>query len=96
MADITKTEVLHLAKLAMLRLTSAEVDKMVVELKAIFKMIEQMQVIDTEGVLPTAQVTGLKHVVREDKIVDYGVKTADLLAGAKQTAGTEIKVPRVK
>ena len=96
MAEITKTDVLLLAKLAMLRLTDTEAGRMVDELKGIFAMIEQIQAVDTKGVEESAQVTGLKHVVRSDEIKDYGVSSEDLLKGAPNTSGLEIKVPRVK
>lgn len=96
MAEITKTDVLQLAKLAMLDLTAEEVSKMVTELKSIFAMIEQIQAVNTDAVKPTAQVTGLKHVVRSDEVQDYGVLPATLLQGAQNRLGVEIKVPRVK
>ena len=63
---ITETDVRHIAKLANLALSDAEVARMSGELGAIVGYIEQLQGVDTTGVEPIAQVTGLVNVVRAD------------------------------
>ena len=63
---IEREQVLHVAKLARLRLTDAEVEKMTGELAPILEHVEQMEALDLEGVEPTSHVVGLENVLRED------------------------------
>lgn len=65
---LTKKEVLHIAKLAKLDLKEKEVRKFQHELSDILEYIEILNELDTKGVKPTSQVTGLESVFREDKI----------------------------
>jgi aspartyl-tRNA(Asn)/glutamyl-tRNA(Gln) amidotransferase subunit C len=79
MAQLTKDQVRHIAKLARLRLTEEEVEKFTTELTSIFNTIDVLQKVDTKGVEPTAQVTGLENAFREDA-VKASVAPEDLLA----------------
>ena len=67
---LTKEEIQHIALLARLGLTDEEVEKYSDQLSSILDYIEQLKEVDTEGVEPTAQVTGLENVMREDEIQD--------------------------
>lgn len=67
---LTKQQVQHVAKLARLGLTDAEVAKFQTQLSGILDYVEQLNEVNTDGVPPTAQVTGLLNVTREDKILD--------------------------
>jgi aspartyl-tRNA(Asn)/glutamyl-tRNA(Gln) amidotransferase subunit C len=95
MADLTREDVLKLARLARLTITDEEVEKYRAELSEILKYVEQLQGADVEGLEPTNQVTGLKNVMREDEIVDYGVTPDDLLAIAPAKEGRHVKVKRM-
>lgn len=68
--SLSKEEVLKVAALARIELTEAEVEKFQHQLSAIFEYVEQLQALDTTGVEPTAQVTGLENVFRKDEIQD--------------------------
>lgn len=68
---LTRAQVQHIAKLARLALTDAEVDKFTKQLTDILGYVAQLNEVDTEGVLPTSQVTGLKNVMREDVVQDF-------------------------
>ncbi len=57
-----------MAKLARLALTDDEVVKFTKDLGGIFELIETLSKVDTSSVEPTAQVTGLQNVSREDSI----------------------------
>ncbi len=57
----------HVAKLARLGLTEKEKKKFAKELSAILDFVEKLKEVKTEKVEPTAQVTGLENVSREDK-----------------------------
>jgi aspartyl/glutamyl-tRNA(Asn/Gln) amidotransferase C subunit len=50
---------------------------------------------DVSGLEPTYQVTGLKNVMREDKTIDYGYQTKDLLKNAPAVEDNQFKVKRV-
>lgn len=79
MSALTKDQVLHIAKLARLTLTSSEIDKMTKELSAILNYVELLNEVDTTNVEPTAQVTGLTNALREDVVVPSDAKSDDLL-----------------
>lgn len=95
MADLTRDDVLKLARLARLTITDEEVEKYRAELSEILKYVEQLQNADVEGLEPTSQVTGLKNVMAEDEVVDYGVAPDDLLKIAPHTEGRHVKVKRM-
>ncbi len=95
MADLTRDDVLKLARLARLSVTDDEIEKYRAELSEILKYVEQLQSVDVTGLKPTTQVTGLKNVMREDEIVDYGVSPDDLLRGVPHVEGRQIKVKRM-
>ena len=63
---IDRDQVLHIARLARLRLSDAEVDSMVEELPKILGHIEKMEELDLEGVEPTTHVVQVENVLRED------------------------------
>ena len=63
---IERDEVLHVARLARLRLDSDEVDRMAGELSSVLDHIEKIGELDLEGVAPTSHVVPLENVLRED------------------------------
>lgn len=95
MAKITQSDVLKLARLSKLKLKDALIEQFTDELNAIVKYVEQIDSTDTSGLEPTDQVTGLKNVMRSDKIFDYSETTEDLLKNAPSTEKNYIKVKRV-
>lgn len=68
MAKLTKKEVLHIAKLAQLKLTAAEVVKFQKQLSGIIGHISELGKINTDNTLPTSQTTGSENVFRTDVI----------------------------
>lgn len=68
---LTRAQVQHIAKLARLALTDAEVDKFTGQLTTILDYVAQLNEVDTDGVVPTSQVTGLKNVMREDVVQPF-------------------------
>jgi aspartyl-tRNA(Asn)/glutamyl-tRNA(Gln) amidotransferase subunit C len=63
---IDRDQVLHVAKLARLRMGDDEVDRMAGELSQILEHVETMNELDLEGVEPTSHVVDLTNVLRED------------------------------
>ena len=96
MAKISHDDVVRIANLASISLTDEEIKKLQPELEQILEFVEQINKVDTEGVVPTAQVTSLEHVVREDKEQDYDVTPDELLDLPDQSENNQIKVPSVK
>ena len=95
MTQISRDDVLHLAQLSNLKLTDAEITGLQTDITNILGYVEQLSQLNTEGVEPTYQVTGLKNVWREDKIINYGISRQDLLKLAPDTAANSVKVPKV-
>jgi aspartyl-tRNA(Asn)/glutamyl-tRNA(Gln) amidotransferase subunit C len=95
MSHITRDDVLKLARLSRLTLAEDEINHFVRELSSIVEYIEQLQAVDTEGLTPTNQVTGLVNVTRPDIVKDYGATPADLLKNAPAVEEDQIKVKRM-
>lgn len=64
---IEREQVLHVAKLARLRLTDDEVERMVGELSGILDHVDRIGNLDLEGVEPTSHVVALENVLRADE-----------------------------
>ena len=62
-----KIDVKKVAKLANLSLKENEEEKFEKQLSSILDYFKKLEEIDTSGVEPTSQVTGLENVTREDK-----------------------------
>jgi aspartyl-tRNA(Asn)/glutamyl-tRNA(Gln) amidotransferase subunit C len=63
---IDRDQVLHVARLARLRLSEQEVERMAGEMSTILGHVETMNELDLEGVEPTSHVVELQNVLRED------------------------------
>ena len=63
---IERDQVLHVARLARLRLSDEEVERMAGELSQILGHVDKMYELDLEGVEPTSHVVELQNVLRED------------------------------
>jgi len=61
-------DVKHIAKLARMGLTEEEEKKFAKDLSSILDFVTKLKEADTKGVEPTAQVTGVFNVFREDEI----------------------------
>lgn len=95
MAKLTREDVLKLARLSRLHLSDEEVDRFKEEIGAILGYVEQLQDTSIEGLEPTQQVTGLKNVMREDVIKDYGTQPKELLQNVPSTHQGHLKVKRM-
>ena len=66
MAKLTKKEVLHVAELSNLKLTDSEVKKLTPQLDTIIEFVGILNEVDTNGIEPTSQTTGLVNRLRDD------------------------------
>jgi aspartyl-tRNA(Asn)/glutamyl-tRNA(Gln) amidotransferase subunit C len=89
---IDRDQVLHVAKLARLRLTDDEVDRMAGELSQILGHVETMNELDLDGVEPTSHVVDLTNVLREDVPRD-GLDRDTALEQAPDAADGGFRVP---
>jgi aspartyl-tRNA(Asn)/glutamyl-tRNA(Gln) amidotransferase subunit C len=64
---IGREQVLHVAKLARLRLSDEEIERMSSELSGILDHIEKIEELDLDGVDPTSHVVNLENVLRPDE-----------------------------
>lgn len=92
---ISKEEVEHIAHLARLGLSEDEKEKFALQLSSILDYIEQLKEVDTEGVEPTAQVTGLENIFRPDEIEASDEIRDKLLKQAPSTEDDLIKTKAV-
>ena len=64
---LDRAQVLHVARLARLELTDAEVERMGEELSHVLDHIEKIGELDLEGVPPTSHVVDVVNVLRADE-----------------------------
>jgi aspartyl-tRNA(Asn)/glutamyl-tRNA(Gln) amidotransferase subunit C len=64
---IDREQVLHVARLARLRLSEGEVETMVGELSGILEHVDRIGKLDLGGVEPTSHVVALENVLRADE-----------------------------
>jgi len=91
---ISREEVLHIALLARLGLTEAEVDRLSEQLSNILENFEILKQVDTSDIPPTAQSIALQNVVSDDEIAP-SLPLNDVLANAPQKDGDFFKVRAV-
>lgn len=89
-----KIDVVHVAKLANLPLTSEEKKKFEKQLSDILSYIDKLNEVDTSDVESTSQVTGLENVVREDK-ASPSLSQEEVLKNTKSKHNGLFKVPAI-
>lgn len=96
MADLSKEDILKLARLSRLKLTDDEIEEFRSEISEILGYVQMLDKVDTSGLKPTYQVTGLKNVSRPDGVLwDYGYQIDDLLANLPDKQERYIKTKRI-
>lgn len=95
MSTITTDDVRHLAQLSNLGLSDSEISDLQADLANILGYVDQLSELDTEGIEPTYQVTGLENVWRDDEVDSRAPQRDELLALAPDRTGDSIKVPQV-
>ena len=68
MSKLTDDDILYVAKLSKLSLSADQIKTFKADLEQILNFVDKLQEVDTSNVDPTAQVSGLTNVVREDEI----------------------------
>lgn len=93
---LDKKQIEHIAKLARLDLTDEELKKYGSQLSDVLNYVEQLREVNTDGVEPTAQVTGLADVFREDIIRKWDAGEREAALGqAPELEDGQVKVKRI-
>lgn len=95
MTTITRDDIIRLAGLSSLSLSDDEITDLQADIGNILNYVEQLNELDTEGVAPAYQVTGLKNITRSDEVKKSEVGREKLLALAPDSKDGQIKVPKV-
>lgn len=67
---LSREQVLHIARLARVGLTEAEVAKLSEQLSNILENFEVLQQVDTSDIAPTAQSIALQNIMKSDEEID--------------------------
>ena len=94
MPDITREEVAHLADLARIDLSDAELDHLAPQLAVILDSIKSISEVAAEDIPPTSHPMPLTNVFRED-VSRPGLAAEEALAGAPQVEEQRFAVPRI-
>jgi aspartyl-tRNA(Asn)/glutamyl-tRNA(Gln) amidotransferase subunit C len=82
-----KLDVLHIAKLANLPINKQEEKLLESQLEETLSYIEILREVDTKNVQPTAHVTGLENITRDDVTTDSLTQEQTLLNSKQKYNG---------
>ena len=94
MAGLTRADVEHVALLARLRLTDAELDRLEGQLNHILDQYAKLSELDTSAIPPTAQTIELENILRDD-VPGPSLRVEDVIRNAASTDGDFIVVPPI-
>jgi len=92
--SVTPQQVRHIAKLARIGMSDAEIEALVPELNNILGWIEQLGEVNTDGVEPLATVVDQKLRLRDDVVNDGNIRD-EVLANAPEAQHGFFAVPKV-
>ncbi len=91
---LSREEVLHIARLARLGLTEAEVNKLREQLSNLLENFEILQQVDTSSTPPTAHSIALQNIVKDDEVAP-SLPQDQILANAPRRDGECFRVNAV-
>lgn len=92
--EITKEQVLHVAKLARLNLTDEETESLKVDMQNIIAFADKLSELDTADVVPTAHAIPMSNAFRPDE-VRPSFDREDILKNAPARNDEAFIVPKV-
>jgi aspartyl-tRNA(Asn)/glutamyl-tRNA(Gln) amidotransferase subunit C len=92
--SITRDEIAHLANLARIDLTDAELDHLAPQLSVILESVASISGVADDNTPPTSHALPLTNVFRTD-VVTPGLTADEALSGAPEQEGQRFKVPRI-
>lgn len=94
MPTISRDEVAHLARLARLAVTDAELDTFAGQLDVILRSVASVSEVAADDIPPTSHSVPLVNVFRED-LARPGLTQQQALSGAPAQADGRFRVPRI-
>lgn len=91
---VSREEILHIAKLANLKIEDEEIDKYIFNLEDILNFANIVNEADVEGLKESVGVNENYNVFRKDEVVNFEDNEA-LLANAPEKQNNMFKVPKV-
>jgi aspartyl-tRNA(Asn)/glutamyl-tRNA(Gln) amidotransferase subunit C len=91
---ITREEVAHLAHLARIDLTDAELDHLAPQLAGILEAVASVSQVAAEDIPPTSHAVPLTNVFRTDEVRPC-LSPEEVLAGAPEAEEQRFRVPRI-
>lgn len=91
---ISRDDVAHVARLARLTLTDAELDLFTEQLASVLEHAADVEALDVEGVPPTAHPYPLVNVLRDD-VLEPSVDRAEVLQSAPAVEDNQFRVPPI-
>ena len=92
--SLTSSDVKRIAHLARIEISAAETEQTLVQLNQIFKLIEQLQSVDTAGIEPMSHPLGGGQRLREDVAGDQPPRES-IMRNAPASQDGLCLVPRV-
>ena len=92
--SVSSEQVRHIAKLARIGMTDAEIEALVPELNNILGWVEQLGEVNTDGVEPLTAVIDQKLRLRDDVVNDGNIRN-QVLANAPEAQHGFFAVPKV-
>ena len=92
--SVDTNQVRHIAKLARIAMSDAEVEAMVPELNNILSWVEQLGEVNTDGVEPLTAVIDQHLRLRDDAVTDGNIRD-EVLANAPDAQHGFFAVPKV-
>lgn len=94
MATLSRDEVAHVAHLARLGLSDAELTRLEGQLNQILEQYQKLAELDTDAIAPTAQTIELENILRDD-VATPSLAVEEALANAPERQGDFIVVPAI-
>ena len=92
--SVSSQQVRHIAKLARIGMSDAEIEALVPELNNILGWVEQLAEVNTDGVEPLTAVIDQQLRLRDDVVNDGDIRD-DVLANAPEAQHGFFAVPKV-
>lgn len=89
-----KTLIEKTARLARLEFAADELEKIAAKAKTVISYVEQLNELDTDGVLPTSHAVDTRSGLRDDRVAESKLALAVLNAAPKRDGGF-VQVPKV-
>lgn len=92
--DISREEIIHIAKLANLKLSEEEIEKTIVNMRDILNFANTVNKVNTDNVDESIGATKNYNVFRKDEIKEFGDRDI-LLSNAPEQEDGMFKIPKV-